>query len=317
MRIVVLDGFPVDQGDATVWDPLRAFGEVEAFPRTRPEERAVRCAGADVLLTNKVVLDASLMRPPLRYIGVTATGVNVVDLAAARQGNVAVTNVPGYSTDSVAQLVFAFLLHFTHDVAGHAEAVKAGRWAASPDFCFTIRPLHELSGKTLVLFGGGAIGQAVARLAAAFGMRTLFAAVPGSTTPGRMPMAEALPRADFVSLHCPLTEATRGFVDADFLARLKPAAVLVNTGRGPLLNDADVVTALDAGRLGGLALDVLAQEPPAADHPLLDARRRWARKVLVTPHLGWATVEARRRLVDEVIGNLRAFTLGRDRNRVA
>ncbi len=338
MRIVVLDGFTLDQGDAEVWRGLESLGEVRVHARTRPEERAERCRGAAIVLTNKVAVDAALMdaTPGLKYIGVLATGTNIVDLEAARARGIVVTNVPGYSTDSVAQLVFALILHFTHDVAGHARDVQAGRWAASEDFCFLRQPLVELKGKTLVVVGSGAIGSAVTRIALAFGMQTIAAQVPGSpsspasiTSPSapsmtqpslqktRTPLEAALPQADFVTLHCPLTEATRGLVDAKFLALLKPGAILINTGRGPLLSQDDLIRSLAFGRLGGVGLDVLAQEPPPADHPLLDPKAPWARKVVVTPHLGWATVEARRRLLEKVLTNLRAFLDGKDLNRVA
>lgn len=321
MRIVVLDGFTSDQGDASVWRGLEGLGEVRVHARTRPEERAERCRGADIVLTNKVALDAALMDavPGLKYIGVLATGTNIVDLEAARARGIVVTNVPGYSTDSVAQLVFALILHFTHDVAGHARDVHAGRWAASEDFCFMRQPLVELKGKTLVVVGSGAIGSAVAGIARAFGMITVAARVPGSSSPNgaRMPLEVALPWADFVTLHCPLTEATRGLVNAQFLARLKPGAVLINTGRGPLIHQDDLIQSLASGRLGGVGLDVLAQEPPPADHALLDPNQPWAGKVVVTPHLGWATVEARRRLLENALTNLRAFLDGKALNRVA
>ena len=252
-------------------------------------------------------------------MGVLATGTNVVDLAAARAAGVAVTNVPSYAAASVAQHVFALILHVSQDVAGHAAAVKAGAWAASPDFCFFTREMFELDGKTLVLVGSGAIGGAVARIAEAFGMRVVRAAVPGSPTPAggaRTPLAEALPAADVVSLHCPLTDATRGMVDARFLAALKPGAILINTARGPLIDEAALAAALASGRLGGVGLDVLAVEPPPADHPLLDPRAPWAGRVVVTPHIGWGAIEARRRLAAEATENLRAFLAGERRNRV-
>jgi glycerate dehydrogenase len=319
MRIVVLDSFTTDQG-ADCWQGLRALGTVELHARTPAAEVVAHARGADVVLTNKAVVDAeaitALASSGLRYIGVMATGTNVVDLPAARQHGVVVTNVPGYSTESVAQLVMALVLHFASDVAGHSARVKAGDWAACPDFCFFTRPLSELAGKTLVIVGMGAIGGALARIAGAFGMRVIPAAVPGSTTPGRMPLGEALPQADVVSLHCPLTPATQGLVDADFLARLKHGALLINTGRGPLLDEAAVVQALVSGRLGGLGIDVLGKEPPAPGHPLLDPTPAWASRVVVTPHIAWGTVEARARLVAEVVANLAAFNAGRPRNRV-
>lgn len=320
MRIVVLDSFTTDQG-ADCWQALRTLGTVELHARTPVSEVVARARGAEAILTNKAVVNADaiavLAAAGLRYIGVMATGTNVVDLTAAKQHGVVVTNVPGYSTESVAQLVMALVLHLANDVAGHSSRVKAGDWAACPDFGFFTKPLMELAGKTLVIVGMGAIGGALARIAGAFGMRVIPAAVPGSVTPGRTPLSEALPQADVVSLHCPLTPATQGLVNADFLARLKPGALLINTGRGPLLDETAVVQALASGRLGGLGIDVLGKEPPVAGHPLLDPAPAWSARVVVTPHIAWGTVEARKRLVDEVVANLSAFTAGNARNRVA
>jgi glycerate dehydrogenase len=322
MRIVLLDSFTTDQGDPDAfWGPLAQLGELQVFPRTAPAELVPRCDGAFAAITNKVPFTAETFArlPELRYVGVTATGVNIVDLDAARRAHIAVTNVAGYATEAVAQLVFAHLLHFTHDVAGHDAAVKAGGWAAAPDFCFFRQPLVELSGKTMVVIGTGAIGGAVAALAEAFGMRVLRAAVPGSPgarRPNRTPLEEALPLADVVTLHCPLTDATRGMVGAAFLAALRPGAILVNTGRGGLVDEVALLAALDAGRLGGAALDVLGTEPPPRDHPLTNPSAPWARRVLVTPHIGWGTVEARRRLALEAARNLAAFIGGEARSRV-
>jgi glycerate dehydrogenase len=323
VRIVILDSFAADQGEVdSFWAGLRVLGELEVFPRTDDDDAVVaRCRGADAALTNKVAFPAERFAalPGLRYVGVLATGTNVVDLDAARAASVAVTNVPSYAAASVAQHVLALVLHFSQDVAGHAAAVRAGAWAASPDFCFFVRPMFELEGKTLVLVGSGAIGGAVARIAEAFGMRVVRAAVPGSPTragAARTPLAQALPAADVVSLHCPLTEATRGMVDADFLAAMKPGAILINTARGALIDDAALIAALASGKLGGAGLDVLAVEPPPADHPLTDPRAPWADRIVVTPHIGWGAIEARRRLAAEATENLRAFLAGQRRNRV-
>jgi glycerate dehydrogenase len=316
-RIVLLDSFAADQGD-TAWPELRALGELVVHPRTPPHLVRERCAGAQALLTNKVVLSADLMSalPDLRYIGVTATGTNVVDLEAARARNIAVTNVPAYSTESVAQLVFALILHFAVDVAGHDAAVKAGRWATSPDFCFFLHPMRELAGKTMVVVGSGAIGKAVARIATGFGMKVVAARVPGSTSADRTELATALPLADVVTLHCPLTGATRGLVDRHFLAALRPGAILINTSRGPVVDEAALLDALRSGHLAGVGLDVLGTEPPAPDHPLLDGRAPWSSRLVVTPHLAWGTVEARRRLASCVAANLAAFLAGESMNRV-
>lgn len=320
MRIVVLDSFTADQGEDR-WQALRALGEVQLFPRTAPGQVSERARGCDAVLTNKAVVDAqviaTLAASGLRYIGVMATGTNVVDLAAAKNHGVVVSNVPGYSTESVAQLVMAQVLHLTTDVAGHSARSKAGAWAAGPDFCFFTQPLVELAGKTLVIVGMGAIGHALGRMAAAFGMRVIAAAVPGSSTPGRMALDEALPQADVVSLHCPLTPATNALVDGAFLRCLKRGALLINTGRGPLLDEAAVMQALASGHLGGLGIDVLGKEPPAPGHPLLDPSPSWSSRVVVTPHIAWGTVEARGRLIAEVAANLAAFSAGQARNRVA
>lgn len=317
MRIVLLDSFAADQGD-TAWPDLRALGELVVHPRTQPHEIIARCQGAAAILTNKVVVSDAVMAalPDLRYIGLTSTGTNVVDLAAARARGIAVTNVPAYSTESVAQLVFAMILHFTCDVAGHDAAVKSGHWAESPDFCFFLHPLRELAGKTLVVVGMGAIGKAVDRIATAFGMRVIPAAVPGSASTGRMPLDLALPKADVVTLHCPLTSATQGLVNRDFLSRIPPGAILVNTSRGAIVDMHALADALASGRLAGAALDVLPDEPPPRDTPLLSPTAPWASRLIVTPHLGWGTVEARRRLAEEVARNLAAFQAGELRNRV-
>jgi glycerate dehydrogenase len=300
---------------------LHALGQLVVHPRSADADILARCAGATAALTNKVPFAAATFAalPDLRYVGVLATGTNVVDLAAARAAGVAVTNVPSYAAASVAQHVFALILHFAQDVPGHAAAVKAGAWAASPDFSFFTKAIHELAGKTLVLVGSGAIGGAVARIAEAFGMRVVRAAVPGSPPRAgetRTPLADALPAADVVSLHCPLTDATRGLVGARFLGTMKPGAILINTARGPLVDEAALIAALASGRLGGVGLDVLGVEPPPADHPLGDARAPWAGRVVVTPHIGWGAVEARRRLAAEAAENLRAFIAGERRNRV-
>jgi glycerate dehydrogenase len=317
MRIVLLDSFTADQ-DESDWPELRALGALERHGRTRPQDLPVICRDAEVIITNKAVLSATLIQslPNLRYIGVSATGTNIVDLEAARARGIVVTNVPGYSTESVAQHVFALLLHFAVDVAGHAAAVKAGRWAACPDFCFFLRPLTELRGKTLVVAGLGAIGSAVARIAHGFGMQVVPAAVPGSRAHDRVPLQEALPHADAVTLHCPLTPATQGLVNTRFLESLKPNAYLINTSRGGLVDETALVAALDAGRLGGVGLDVLSQEPPPVTHPLTDPKAPWAARVVITPHIAWGTVEARARLRREVAENVAAFLRGEPRNRV-
>jgi glycerate dehydrogenase len=323
MRIAILDSFTADQG-VLLWTDLHTLGEVRQFPRTSPTQLLTHAAGCEAILTNKIAINAetiaALTAPTaerrLRYIGIVATGTNAVDLAAAKAHDVVVTNVPGYSTDSVAQLVFALMLQLTHNVAEHSAASKAGQWAACPDFCFFTQPLSELAGKKLVIIGMGAIGGAVKRIGEAFAMEVIAAAVPGSTTAGRMPLAEALPQADFISLHCPLTPATQGFINNEFLTTMKKGAIIINTGRGQLLDEAAVVQALADGRLGSLAVDVLSSEPPPAQHPFLDPTSAWAKRVLVTPHIAWGTKEARQRLITAVGDNLAAFVAGQVKNRV-
>lgn len=316
--ITILDAFTTDQGDASVWTPLEAMGRATVHAHTPPDQVAARCAGADTVLTNKAPLPAAVIAQlsDLRYVGVMATGTNIVDLAACRERGIVVTNVPGYSTASVAQLVIALMLHFTNDVAGHAARVRQGDWSRSRDFCFFTKPLHELAGKRLLIIGAGAIGRAVARLAEAFGMEVIYGQVPGSASSDRVPLDRALPTADVISLHCPLTEATRHLVDDGFLARCKPGAILINTGRGPLIDEHALATALAAGHLGGVGLDVLSAEPPPASHPLLRADAPWHDRLAITPHVAWGTVEARQRLVAEVVANLAAFRAGEVRNRV-
>jgi glycerate dehydrogenase len=319
VRIVILDSFAADQGEDSAWEALGRLGEVSLHPRTPPAAVVERARDAEVLITNKVVIGPEVIAglPRLRYIGVTATGTNVVDLVAARARDIAVTNVPGYAAESVAQLTFALILHLAIDVGAHSTAVKAGRWAATEDFCFFLRRLPELSGKTLVVLGLGAIGSAVSRIAAGFGMKVLPAAVPGSpTTAGRVPLTEAVPAADVISLHCPLTPATANMVDRKFLSQMKKTSFLINTSRGGLIHEADLVGALSRGHLAGVGLDVLAREPPPADHPLTDPKAPFAGRVIVTPHLGWGTVEARARVRQQVADNLAAFLMGERLNRV-
>jgi glycerate dehydrogenase len=317
VRIVVVDGFAADQGKLS-WDELGRMGEVTVHPRTKPSEVVDRCRGADAVLTNKVVIDRTILGalPDLRYIGVTATGTNVIDIESCRARKVAVTNVPGYSTASVAQLTLALILHFTQDVARHAAMVKNGAWAAGPDYSFFAMPLTELAGKTLAVVGMGAIGSVVAAVARAHGMRVLAAQVPGSKSAARAPLDQAISEAHVVTLHCPLTEATRHMVDRRFLRRMRPDALLINTGRGPLVDEAALVDALSEGRLAGVGLDVLSVEPPPPDHPWLDPKAPWADRVVVTPHIGWGTVEARRRLISIVAANLAAYLCGERQNRV-
>ena len=317
MRIVILDGYPIDQGQLD-WNEVKASGDLTAYPRSRPEEVLERAAGAQAVLTNKVLLTAETIAklPELRYIGVTATGTNVIDFAACRARGIAVTNVPGYCAPSVAQFVMAMLLHFLEDVPSYVSAVRANAWAAQPDYALFLRPRVELAEKTMAILGMGSIGGKVADLARAFGMNVIAGAVPGGSVKGRVPLGDALAAADVVSLHCPLTEATRKLVNRDFLRAMKPGAVLVNTARGALVDEGALIDELAAGTLGGALIDVVEEEPPRRDHPLFDARAPWASRLIVTPHVSWGTVEARRRLIKTVGDNLAAFLRGERLNRV-
>jgi glycerate dehydrogenase len=309
MNIVVLDGYTLNPGDLS-WDALRELGPCEIYDRTAPDEIVSRCASAEIVLTNKVKLDGDAMSsiPGLKYIGVIATGYNVVDVAAARERKVIVTNVPTYGTQSVAQMTFALLLELTQHVGHHARTVREGRWTRSPDFSYWDYPLIELDGLTLGIVGFGRIGQMVRTLAEAFGMKVL--------SYSRKQPAEELEKlfrqSDVVSLHCPLTPETKHLVNAERLAWMKPSAFLLNTGRGPLIDESALAKALNEGRIAGAGLDVLAIEPPTADNPLLSAKN-----CLITPHIAWATRAARSRLMEAVVENVRAFLTGSPRNVVS
>jgi glycerate dehydrogenase len=316
MKICVLDGYTLNPGDLD-WSGLQSLGECSIYDRTLPGQLIERAAGAEILLINKVVLGAAELAalPALRYIGVLATGVNVIDLNAAQRQNIAVTNVPAYSTPSVAQQVFALLLELTRGAGRHSQLVHEGRWVASPDFAFWDSPQIELARLSIGLVGFGAIGQAVARIAQAFGMRVLVQT--RSPDPQAwleidfISLEDLLRTADIVSLHCPLTEATANLVDARRLALMKRSAFLINTARGPLIDEAALAKALDEGALAGAGLDVLCQEPPAADNPLLAARN-----CVITPHLAWATRAARQRLLETAVANVAAFLSGKVLNRM-
>ncbi len=309
MQLVVLDGYTLNPGDLA-WDPLHALGDCTIYDRTPPAEVVARAGGAEIVLTNKVVLDAATLAalPALRYIGVLATGYNVVDLAAAAARGIPVTNIPEYSTRSVAQFTFALLLELCHHVGQHARSVREGRWARSIDFSYAETPLLELDGLTMGLVGCGRIGQAVARLAQAFGM-TVLAYRPSQAAPPPgvtlVDLETLFRQSDVLSLHCPLTADNVGLVNAERLAWMKPGAFLLNTARGPLVDADALADALRAGRLAGAAMDVLSTEPPPADNPLLTAPH-----CLVTPHIAWATRAARVRLLATAADNIAAFLRG-------
>ena len=317
MNIVVLDGYILNPGDLS-WKDLEVLGAVRIYDRT--EERLIpqRAAGAEIILTNKTPLSAETLRqlPQARYIGVLATGYNIVDITAARQVGIMVTNVPTYGTASVAQFTFALLLELCHHVKLHSDAVMAGEWSRSADWCFWRSPLIELAGKVMGLVGMGRIGQQVARIAEAIGMQVVFTGGGHSNRSDqsilRVELEELLRRSDVVSLHCPLVPATQGMIHAERLRLMKRSAFLINTSRGPLVVEQDLADALNAERLAGAAVDVLSVEPPVTGNPLLRARN-----CLITPHIAWATQEARTRLLAVGVKNVAAFLQGKPQNVVS
>lgn len=306
-RIVVLDGYAANPGDLS-WRGLEELGSVTVYDRTRPEETVVRAEGAEVVLTNKVLVGRQEMEqlPCLKYIGVLATGYNVVDISAAHEHGITVTNVPAYSTESVAQMVFAHLLTVTNRTEHYAQLNRAGRWTANPDFCYWDTPLTELAGKTFGIVGLGNIGSRVAQIAIAFGMHVMaLTSKDAASLPvgiRKASLDELLSTADVVSLHCPLTDDTHHLIQTETLRLMKPTAILVNTGRGPLVCDADVAAALEADTLAAYCADVLTEEPPRPDNPLLRQPHAF-----ITPHIAWATREARIRLMNIATANVRAY----------
>lgn len=312
MMLVILDGYTLDH-DGHLWDVLRQYGEVRLYPRSTPAEVIERAAGASILITNKARVGANVIAAAgdLRFIAVSATGYDCVDVEAARRRSIPVANVPIYGTDSVAQWVMSLLLHLCQPVAVHAEAVRAGEWSRSPDFCFWKAPLIELAGKTMGIVGPGRIGRRVGELARAFGMDVIASgrASTAAPTPPSLPrvsLAELARRADVISLHCPLTAETAGIIDRAFLAQVKPGTYLINTARGGLIVEQDLADALNERRLAGAAVDVVSAEPVRSDNPLLQAHN-----CVITPHIAWATLEARRRLLDATIANVASFLAGR------
>jgi len=313
-RIIILDGQTLNPGDLS-WAPLEALGDCQVYPRTSPGEMRSRIGDAAVAITNKAPFDRDLIPslPELKYIGVTATGYNIIDMDAARQCGVTVTNVPAYSTMSVAQTVFAHLLAHTHHVEAHTSSVTVGDWVACPDFGYRNFPLIELDGLTLGIIGFGQIGRAVARIGAAFGMTVIAhtRTPPKDSQPGvRFVERDAVFReSDVLTLHCPLTSETEGLVSAGRLKLMKPSAIVINTSRGGLVDEAALAGALNSRRIAGAGVDVLSTEPPQADNPLLSAKN-----ITITPHLAWATQAARQRLLNTVAENLQAFLNGRPQN---
>ena len=316
MKVTILDGFSVTQNDLD-WHQLSETPnlEVNIFDRTPATLTTARCQDAEAVLTNKVVFTAETLAqlPRLRYIGVLATGYNVVDTLEAHRRGIVVTNIPAYSTPSVVQLTMAHLLNATNSVAHYAHENQKGRWSQSPDFLWMDTPVTELSGKTMVIRGMGNIGTGVSRVAQALGMHVV--AVTGRTDlpkgVSRMSWAEALSLADVLSLHCPLTPDTHHIINAQSLSQMKPTAILINTGRGPLVDEAAVAQALHKGQLGAYCADVLSEEPPQPSNPLLTAPRCY-----LTPHIAWASREARKRLITTAVDNLQAFIDGHPVNTV-
>ena len=315
-KIVVLDGYAANPGDIS-WEPWQEFGELTVYPRTAPSEVITRCEGAEIVLTNKVVFDAQTIAalPALRYIGVLATGFNIIDLEAARQHGVIVTNIPAYSTQSVAQMVFAHLLNITHHVADHAASVARGDWQASQDFCYWLTPLQELAGLTFGIVGLGNTGRATARIAQAFGMQVMAysskSAIELDSEGIRKAESydELFREADVLSLHCPLTPDTRHLVNAEHLAQMKPSAILINTGRGPLIDEQALADALRERRIAAAGVDVLQQEAPRDGSPLIGAPHCY-----ITPHVAWATLAARQRLDAIARQNIAAYLAGQPQN---
>lgn len=315
MKIVVLDGVTLNPGD-NPWTPVEELGEVTVYGSSSPDQVVARSVDADVLLTNKVVLDREIIDqlPMLKFISVTATGYNVVDLDAARKKRIPVSNIPVYSTDAVAQHVFAMLLAFIHRPESHSQAVADGQWMASGQFSFWLSPITELKGKTFGVVGWGRIGKATAAIANAFGMRVIAASRRQADAPDWddfqwMKIDQLCEEADVLSLHCPLNEDSEGMVDESFLRRMKPSSILINTARGGLVNEADLAKALSDKQIGGALLDVVSSEPMPDKHPL-----RSVENCLITPHVAWTTVEARQRLMKSTAGNIQAFVDGWPRN---
>jgi len=313
MKIVVLDGYTLNPGDLSR-DELKSLGECEIYDRTPTNEVVKRAAEAEIVLTNKAIVSREHIQalPRLKYIGVLATGYNIVDVAAARERNIPVANVPTYGTRSVAQHTFALLLELTQHVGHHAQTVRDGRWTKSPDFCYWDYPLVELEGLTMGIVGFGRIGRAVADLALAFGMKVLVTSATPKQVPAGVQFADLetlLRQSDVVSLHCPLTPQTKSFVNRERLSLMKPTAFLLNTSRGPLIDEAALADVLNSERIAGAGLDVLSVEPPPAGNPLFQAKN-----CLITPHIAWATRSARSRLMQAAVANIRAFLAGKPQN---
>lgn len=317
MRIVVLDGYGLNPGDLS-WDAMKELGDLTVYDRTSPCELLQRAAEADVLITNKTVITKDDLQklPAVKYIGVLATGYNIVDIEAAKESGIVVTNIPAYSTKSVAQMVFAHILNITQRVGHYAHANKNGRWDQNPDFCYWDTNLIELDGKSIGIIGLGNTGYATSQIALSFGMKVYaYTSKHQFQLPvgiHKLELDELFKTCDIISLHCPLTPSTKEIVNKERLALMKPTAIIINTGRGPLVNEQDLADALNEGKIAAAGVDVLSTEPPKADNPLLKAKN-----CFITPHIAWATKEARVRLMDIAVNNLKSFKQGKVINNVA
>lgn len=311
MKIVVLDGYGLNPGDLS-WEPLHQLGQVMVYDRTAAKDVVERIGDAEIIYTNKTVIDRVIMKqcPNLQWIGVLATGYNVVDIQSAKELGIMVANVPAYSTQSVAQFVFALLLELCHHVGEHSQSVHRGGWINSQDFCYWNYPLMELDQKVMGIVGFGRIGQRTAQMAQAFGMEVIAyspSRIPGDEESGVqfVSLDDVLASADVISLHCPLNESTQGIIDQDAITKMKDGMLLINTSRGPLIVDQDLRDALESGKIAGAACDVMTHEPMTADNVLLNAPN-----LIITPHIAWAPIEARQRLMDTAVANLNAFVQG-------
>ena len=316
MQIVVLDGYTLNPGDLE-WSCIKELGDLTVYDRTPMEKTIERSMGAEAVFTNKVVFNKEIISrlPELKFIGVLATGYNVVDISAAREAGITVTNIPAYSTDSVAQMVFSHILNFVQNISVHAESVRSGEWSVSRDFSYHLTPQSELAGKTLGIIGFGRIGKAVAKAGQAFGMKVIFnnrsrkEAPPGIV---QTDLSKLLSNSDFISINCPLNDDNAKLIDEEAIQKMKPNVFLINTARGPLIDEYALAKALNNGRIAGAGLDVLSEEPPDPDNPLIRAKNCY-----ITPHIAWTTTEARRRLMQIACDNLKSFIKGNPKNVVS
>jgi glycerate dehydrogenase len=313
MKIVILDGYTVNPGDLN-WNGIENLGNCKVYDRTAPQETVKRAKGAEAVFTNKVAFTNDVIKnlPGLKFIGVLATGYNVVDLQAATRAGIVVTNIPAYSTASVAQMVFSHILHHVQNISIHSVSVKKGEWAKSIDFTYYLTPQTELAGKTLGIIGFGQIGQMVAKLGIAFGMKVLYNNRSQKETnleAKQVNLDTLLSESDFISINCPLTDENAGFINNTAIEKMKTSAFLINTGRGGLINEKNLADALNSNRIAGAGLDVLSTEPPSPNNPLITAKN-----CNITPHIAWATIEARKRLIEIATQNLKSFIDGKPEN---